>query len=228
MREALEGNFAIALDATGSMGPLIDGARRHITEILTRVCAEAGARVRIRIYVYRDYDVPNDILDHSDLTDKPEALVQWLAKVEPLGGGANAGEAIEMALQAIDDAGEAAAVLLAGDEPPNPRADLDARGRRQSLTAFDWARRFGEKTVPIHTFAIGQDKRTIRDFKEIARLSGGQAGRLDGSAEMIDMAVMAMLARLKGARSVRDYMDRRVLSSNAQAFGALLLEGPKG
>jgi hypothetical protein len=44
---------------------------------------------------------------------------------------------------------------------------------------------------------------------------------------MIDMAVMAMLAALKGPLAVQNYMRQYQLSSNAADFGKLLLEGPK-
>ena len=65
-------------------------------------------------------------------------------------GRLNPGEAVETALEAIYNAAEASAVLLAGDEPSNPRSDLDARGHNQNKpTAHDWARRFGGKNVPI-------------------------------------------------------------------------------
>jgi hypothetical protein len=57
--------FAIALDATGSMNGLIDDARRSIGKILDGIYAEAKVEVRIRIYAYRDYDVPNGLLEFS-------------------------------------------------------------------------------------------------------------------------------------------------------------------
>jgi len=224
---ARAGQFAIALDATGSMASLIDDARQNITTILNRIYEEAKTSVRIRIYVYRDYDVRHIICESSSLTADAQELARWLARVRVSGGGANDGEAIEAVLEAIHDAGEASAVLLAGDEPSNPRTDLDARGLQDKPTAHDWARRFAQKGVPIHTFAVEDDPRTVRDFQELAQLSEGRAGRLDGSAAMIDMAVMAMLSSLQGSASVRRYMERHALSENARKFGNLLLTGPK-
>lgn len=219
--------FAVALDATGSMAGLIDDARKHIKTILARIYEEAQARVSVRVYVYRDYDVPKIVCQSSQLSGDAGELEAWLAAVRVDGGGSNSGEAVEAALEAIDNAGEASAVLLAGDEPSNPRSDLDARGRQNTLTAHDWARRFGQKNVPIHTFAVGDRPSTLKDFQEISRLSGGQAGRLDGSTAMIDMAVMAMLAKLKGTSSVNRYMQRYNLSDQSRKFGTLLLGSPK-
>ena len=73
----------------------------------------------------------------------------------------------------------------------------------------------------------GQRASTVRDFKQMAALSGGKSGFLDGSREMIDMAVMAMLSALKGRDGVQAYMRKTKLSPNAQDFGSLLLSGPK-
>jgi hypothetical protein len=222
-----EHSFVFALDATGSMSSLIDDAKRNVTTIFKRIYEEAKAKVRVRMYVYRDYDVGQDVCESSSLTDDPQELEAWLARILIRGGGANEGEAIEAALEAAYRADEATAVLLAGDEPSNPRADLDERGRRETPTAHDWARRFAQRGVPIHTFVVGSDPRTSKDFQQIAKLAEGQTGILDGSDAMIDMAVMAMLSSLKGAASVRSYMERHKLTQGAKQFGNLLLAGPK-
>ncbi len=89
------------------------------------------------------------------------------------------------------------------------------------------ARRFAQSKTPIHTFVMGDDPRTVKAFADIALLSGGKSGRLDGSAEMIDMAVMSMLAALKGADAVRTYMQNYHITSKGAEFGRLLIEGPK-
>lgn len=220
-------NFAIALDATGSMSMLIDMAKRSITEILKRVMNGAGRPVEIMLVAYRDYDVPNEIVVVSERTSDANALIAWLNGIEAHGGGSNDGEAIERALETIIKAGQFDAVLLAGDEPPNSRATLQKLGRGGSPVADDYAQRMSQANTPIHTFVVGEDPRTIQAFEVLARLSGGKSGRLDGSAEMIDMAVMAMIAKLKGNEGVKTYMREYHVTSRAADFGKLLLEGPK-
>jgi hypothetical protein len=216
---------AIALDATGSMAGLIDSAKKSLGEIIRRSTSEAGCPIEIRLYAYRDYDVPNDLLQQSDLTSNPEELVRWLRGIRPLGGGGNSGEAVEAALEAISTAGNFKVVLIAGDEPSNSRSNLNSVGRRQSPTAIELAGKLGQAKVPVHTFVAGEDPRTLRDFRAIAEASGGKTGRLDGSREMIDMAVMAILAAIRGAAGVRTYMAKHELNQNALAYGQLLL-GP--
>jgi hypothetical protein len=220
--------FAIALDATGSMAGLIDMAKKSIAEILKRVIDGAGRPVEIMLVAYRDYDVPNEIVVTSAATKNANALIAWLNKIAAHGGGSNDGEAVESALEAISAAGTFDAVMIAGDEPPNSRATVQAMRGRDALQAEDYSRRFAQANTPIHTFVVGNDPRTANDFAQLSSLSGGKSGKLDGSNEMIDMAVMAMLAKLKGNEAVRTYMkDYHVTSRAAQDFGNLLLEGPK-
>jgi hypothetical protein len=231
--------FAIAIDATGSMASSIAEARDHIGEILSRVRTQLQRPIQVQFLCYRDYDVfdgnpsaRNALLEASPMTEDAGALSAWLARIQAYGGGSNSGEAIEAALQAAwqltaDKGTRIAAVLLAGDEPSNGRADLDARGRRQTATAHDWARRLAEQRVPVHTFVVRDHSDTIRDFGEIARLSGGKTGRLDGSASMLNMAALAMVAAVGGTDAVRGYAAQHRLSGPEQAFATLLLTGPK-
>jgi hypothetical protein len=222
-----KGRFALALDATGSMANLIDMAKASIEQILRRVVREAGRPVEIMLVAYRDYDVPNDIVTTSEPSEDHDKLIAWLKAIRAHGGGGNDGEAVEVALTKIGTAGQFDAILLAGDEPPNNRQFLNARGLKDTRTAQDLARDFGQAHTPIHTFLVGEDPRTAKAFGEIAALSGGRTGTLDGTAAMIDMAVMAMLAALKGNEAVRSYMQKYQLTSSSAAFGKLLLEGPR-
>jgi hypothetical protein len=214
---------AIALDATGSMGGLISSAKNSISEIIKRTTREAGRPIEIELFVYRDYDVPQQVLERSGLSSDPLPLINWLKGVTATGGGANDGEAIEAALQAIVDDDNFAVVLLAGDEPSNSRASLASAGQWNARSAHDLAGELGARQVAIHSFVIGNDPRTQQDFSALSKATGGKTGRLDGSAEMIDLAVMAILSQLKGREGVLRYMATAQLSDNSRAFGQLLL-----
>ncbi|HWK95086.1 MAG TPA: vWA domain-containing protein [Pseudolabrys sp.] len=219
--------FAIALDATGSMSGLIDMAKKAITEILKRVIAGAGRPVEIMLVAYRDYDVPQEVVEASKLTGDANALIAWLNRIDAHGGGANDGEAVERALATIIDAASFDAIVMAGDEPANSAAFLREKKGKGAATAEDLARRLGQAKTPVHTFVVGDDPRTVSSFASIATLSGGKSGKLDGSNAMIDMAVMAMLAKLKGSEGVRTYMSHYHVTSHAADYGKLLLEGPR-
>ena len=217
-------HVAIALDATGSMSHLLRATTDAISEIITRVSREAGRIIEIELFVFRDYDVLDRLLERSGRSAEPQHLISWLSRVQALGGGANDGEAIEAALEAILREGTFGVVLLAGDEPSNSAASVRRAGRN-ARHAHDLARAFGEQKVPIHSFVVGSDPRTVADFRAISQQSGGKSGRMDGSKEMIDLAVMAILDRLKGAEGVRRYMAGAQLTDNARAFGDQLLLG---
>jgi hypothetical protein len=125
------------------------------------------------------------------------------------------------------DKGAFDAIVIAGDEPANSAASIRKAKGHGGKTAEELARRLAEVQTPIHTFVVGDDTRTIYSFEKIASLSGGKCGRLDGSKGMVDMAVMAMLSRLKGRDGVKAYMRDYHVSSRSAEFGNLLLEGPK-
>nr|WP_295108020.1 hypothetical protein [uncultured Caulobacter sp.] len=216
-------HFAIALDATGSMATLLQSAKASLSEIIRRVTHEAGRPIKIQLFAYRDYDCGPQVLESSSLSGDANNLIAWLSRVEAMGGGSNDGEAIEFALGHIKTLGGFRSIIIAGDEPPNGQVFLASQGRAQSQTAQQLAARFGADKTPIHTFVVGDHGPTIIAFREIADASGGKSGRLDGSAAMIDMAVLAMLATLKGKQGVRDYVARTALTSNAAAFATLLL-----
>jgi hypothetical protein len=208
------------------MTPLIDMVKITIKKIMSRVISEAKMPVQVKLFVFRDYDVSSLLVEQSRLSADANELSGWLNGISATGGGDNNGEAIEQALLAIQRAGEFAAVLLAGDEPYNSRAHLDKLGKRDVPTAIDLARRFGQSRCPIHTFLVGSYPDARWALRELASASGGGFGELDGSEAMIDMAVLAMLAALRGRAFVKGYMERTALSHSGNEFGRLLLAGP--
>jgi hypothetical protein len=188
---------------------------------------DAGCPIEIGIVAYRDYDMGDAVEEQSPPTADMETLIAFLNRTRASGGGADSGEAVEVALQRALTIDSLSAVLLAGDEPAHSREHLNKLIRGTQPTAVELAHRFAERKIPIHTFVVGQRQDTIASFEEIASVSGGKRGFLDGSAAMIDMAVMAMLAAVKGPAAVQNYMRQHQLSSNASDFGKLLIEGPK-
>ncbi len=222
--------FAICLDSTGSMQSLINLANRSIREIITRLYAEAGKSIEIQIILYRDYDMETKdaLVEASDISGDPDKLMSFLSLAKVEGGGNNDGEAVHEALKIAYSIENLKAVLLAGDEPPLNRQQLNEIGRGSTLTAIEWASKFHALKIPVHTFVLGQYERTVSEFKQVAYRSGGQTGQMDGGSEMIDMAVMAMLAALQGSSSVKTYMAKHQISTNSKRFAQALLEGPKG
>jgi hypothetical protein len=217
---------AIAFDATGSMHSLIQSAKDAIGEIMRRAADQLGRPLEIELFAYRDYDVPEQLLERSGKSTEHSKLVAWLAKIEALGGGGNSGEAVEAALSEVLRDGNFACVLLAGDEPPNSAAFIRRSGRQSTPDAKQLAKLLGEQRIPVHSFVVEDDPRTVRDFASLSLLSGGKSGRLDGTREMIDLAVLAILASIKGASAASKYAQTLQLTPNTTAFVQALLEAP--
>lgn len=219
-----DGRFAIALDGTASMSHLIDRAMGDISEIIDRITREANCSVEIEIFIYRDYDVSaSKLVERSGLQSDAKVLASWLSSVQVQGGGANDGEAVEAALQEALEMNEFNAVLIAGDEPANTERHIQKYAPSGTKSAQTLAAAFKKRSCPIHAFVVGSRDSAVQSFKEISKVSGGQTGFLDGSGDMIDMAVMAMLSALRGRSAVAKYIEGRRLSLPAENFGQLLL-----
>ncbi|MDO8617272.1 MAG: hypothetical protein Q7N87_00020 [Candidatus Uhrbacteria bacterium] len=219
--------YCIVLDATSSMAQLIEQAKRHIAAILLQAMADGG-EVEVMIIVYRDYgDRP--LTEHSECTSDSKALLAWLGGIRTHGGGGNGGEAVEEGLKVAKEFGPWTAIFLAGDEPAHT---VETRGRGREL-APDYAREFGkmEPRQPIFTFVVpvsGEhcDPRTEASFKEIAELSGGICGKLDGGEAMLHNVGIAMAIAGKSAKEagvgLARYMNAHAgkLSAGSAAFAA--------
>src|SRR6476660_4684675 len=126
--------------------------KNWIAEIRRRLMEVAGRPVETWRFAIGDYKLPNEIVVTSAATKNANALIAWLNKIAAHGGGSNDGEAVESALEAISAAGTFDAVMIAGDEPPNSRATVQAMRGRDALQAEDYSRRFAQANTPIHTF----------------------------------------------------------------------------
>ena len=220
-------SVAIALDATGSMHALIQSAKDAIGKIMRHSAVQLGRPLEIELFAYRDYDIPEQLLERSGKSTDHNKLAAWLAQIEARGGGGNGGEAVEAALSEVLRDASFACVLLAGDEPPNSPSLIRRTGRKNTPDAKQLAKLLGERRIPIHAFVVEDDPRTVRDFAGLAEVSGGKSGRLDGTREMIDLAVLAILASIKGASAAGKYAQTLQLTPNTRAFAEALLGGPK-
>jgi hypothetical protein len=227
-------NVDFLFDATGSMGAFIHEAKRSVEQIVTHVEHEIQAIVRFRFVAFRDYDDGADILRASERSEDPASLRDWLGEVRPFGGG-DTPEAIEYALlEVLGQNPRPDVVLLAGDAPGHTREELRTAAQRAGIavevarrTAVEVAGDFRAANIPIHTFVVGRDATTTQHFQEIAQMSGGASGRLDGSDAMLQMATLAILHKVGGAAAVMGpELDKRLaLTPGARDFRQALL-GP--
>jgi len=176
-------DVVFAVDTTGSMGGLLDGAKRTVWSIATHIRkTDPNAELRVGLVAYRDLGdeyVTRDLALTSDL----DAVFAELSGYTADGGG----DAPEDVAAALDDSlhkmawrGDAKKlVFLVGDAAPANRGDVPP---------FDvLAREAGDKQIILNTIRCGEDLETEAAWKRIAALGHGQFStiREDGGVQQI-------------------------------------------
>ncbi|MFA5994929.1 MAG: hypothetical protein WCW27_03475 [Patescibacteria group bacterium] len=249
-----EGKVVILIDATGSQQPTINGVRNQMDDIVMRAREQAGERLQVEVIAYRDYG-DSKIIERSGFRNDPGQIKQWLRGIYAAGGGERGEdpypypEALEYGLNEVVQMQDVVdMVLIIGDARAHSAEELVYYRKRgypvPNGVATDVAKTLRDSKVIIHTFHVPHPEDSeckegsplaLENFKAIAKAGGGQCGILDGSEAVRDMAVMAILAALKGGgvagkKVVQDYMAKYAgqLSSGSQDFGnKLLTDGKK-
>lgn len=195
------------VDATGSMGWLIDSVKERIT-MLSDWIRELVPVTRFGIVAYRDDDDPEFLTRVQPLTLSVGKLRRFLADLEARGGG-DVPEGVTAGLRAaIDKAGwtrdSKKVIVIIGDAPPHPEQmeqalalARDFRAKGGSVTTVDVsfdanpeiaAARLGKRVDELAT--VGS-REVLPEFTEVARAGGGDASSLEG-----DVLVVRQLAVL--------------------------------
>jgi len=176
-------DVVFAVDTTGSMGGLLDGAKRTVWSIATHIRkTDPSAELRIGLVAYRD--VGDDYVTRDfALTADLDAVFTELSSYRAAGGG-DTPEDVDAALDVTlhkmrwrDDAKKL--VFLVGDAPPSSRGDVPR---------FDvLAREAGERQIVINTIRCGWDRDTELAWQQIASLGRGQFSTIqqDGGVQQV-------------------------------------------
>jgi hypothetical protein len=187
-------DVVFAVDTTGSMGGLIEGAKRTVWSIATHIRdTDANADLRIGLVAYRD--VGDDyVTRHFALTSDLDAVFTELSGYRAGGGGdtpENVDAALDVALHKMDWRGDAKKlVFLVGDAPPASRGDVPR---------FDvLAREAGDRQIIINTIRCGLSRDTELAWQQIASLGNGQYSSIqqDGGVQQIATPYDAKLAEV--------------------------------
>lgn len=187
-------DVVFAVDTTGSMGGLIDGAKRTVWSIATHIRkTDPNAELRIGLVAYRDIGDDYVTRDFALTTDL-DAVFAELSSYRAAGGG-DTPEDVDAALDAVvhkmqwrDDAKKL--VFLVGDAPPASRGDVP--------TFEVSARAAGEQQIIINTIRCGWDHETETAWQQIAALGHGQFSTIqqDGGVQQVVTPYDAKLAEL--------------------------------
>lgn len=164
---------AFVLDTTGSMGPLIEGAKRKIWSIATAIAdANPDAEIRMGLVAYRD--IGDDYVTRKyPLTTDIQDLYASLLEFKARGGGdwpESVNEALHDAVTKFEwSFGPEACriVFLVGDAPPH----MDYAQDMKYPAVMALAR---SKGIVVNAVQAGGARDTERVWREIAQMGNGR------------------------------------------------------
>jgi hypothetical protein len=187
-------DVVFAVDTTGSMGGLLEGAKRTVWSIATHIRkTDPEADLRIGLVAYRD--IGDDYVTRDlALTGDLDAVFTELSSYQAAGGG-DTPEDVDAALDDTlhkmrwrDDARKL--VFLVGDAPPASRGDVP----RFEVSA----REAGDRQIIINAIRCGWDHDAEVAWQQIASLAHGQFSTIqqDGGVQQIATPYDDKLAEL--------------------------------
>jgi Mg-chelatase subunit ChlD len=192
-------DVVFAVDTTGSMDRLIDGAKRTVWSIATHIRqTDPNANLRIGLVAYRDLG-DEYVTRPFALTGDLDAVYAELATYDASGGGdtpENVAAALRDALGMRWRAGAKKLVFVVGDAPPAPRSDAQP---------YDvLAREAGTSGIIVNAIRCGDDPTTAYAFQRLASLGGGEFSTIaqDGGVQQVatpyDDRLAELSARIDG------------------------------
>jgi hypothetical protein len=164
---------AFVLDTTGSMGPLIETAKRKIWSIATSILdTNPDAEIRMGLVAYRD--IGDDYVTKKfELTTDIQDLYASLLELHARGGGdwpESVNEALHTAVTKLSwsHGPETCRILfLVGDAPPH----MDYA---QDMKYPDVMRLAHHRDIVVNAVQAGGARDTERVWREIAQMGGGR------------------------------------------------------
>ncbi|MDB5515074.1 MAG: von Willebrand factor, type [Tardiphaga sp.] len=164
---------AFVLDTTGSMGGLIEGAKRKIWSIATSILdSNPDAEIRMGLVAYRD--IGDDYVTRTfDLTTDIQDLYANLLELKARGGGdwpESVNEALDVAVNKLrwNPGGDARRIVfLVGDAPPH----MDYAQDTKYPTTLAVAK---QKDITVNAVQAGNARDTERVWRDIAQGGNGR------------------------------------------------------
>jgi hypothetical protein len=216
---------AFVLDTTGSMGPLIEGAKRKIWSIATSIVdAHPHTEVRMGLVAYRDIG-DEYVTKTFNLTTDIQDLYANLLELKARGGGdwpESVNEALHVAVTKLawSQGVESDRIMfLVGDAPPH----MDYA---QDVKYPEVLRMARERGIIVNAVQAGRARDTERVWLEIAQMGNGRyipipqdGGHLVVIETPWDTEIIELQDRING--TVIPYGPRHQRSSVQQKVGQL-------
>ncbi len=178
-------DVVFALDTTGSMGGLLEGAKQKIWSIASRMAAGTPTpRVRVGLVAYRDLGDAY-VTQVYGLSEDLDTVYKNLSAFRAEGGG-DGPEAVQTALadavdkmQWSDSPRAAKMIFVVGDAPAHD----------QDLTTFTAAsKRAISKGIVVNTIRCGGDATAEAQFRKVALLADGRFDTIDQGGGVVAIA----------------------------------------
>jgi hypothetical protein len=164
---------AFVLDTTGSMGGLIEGAKRKIWSIATAIVdSNPDADIRMGLVAYRD--IGDDYVTRTfDLTTDIQDLYAKLLELKARGGGdwpESVNEALDVAVNKLrwtEGSDTRRIVFLVGDAPPHMDYAQDVKYPTTLAVAK-------QKGIIVNAVLAGDARDTERVWRDIAQNGNGR------------------------------------------------------
>ncbi|HWU89588.1 MAG TPA: vWA domain-containing protein [Kofleriaceae bacterium] len=186
-------DVVFAVDTTGSMGELIEGAKRTVWSIATHIRqTDPNANLRIGLVAYRDAGDAY-VTKPFSLTSDLDAVYAELAAYNADGGDdfpENVAAALRDALAMRWRAGAKKLIFVVGDAPPIDRGDA---------RPYDvLAREAASSGIIINAIRCGSNPATATAFQQLASLGGGDFSTIaqDGGVKQVATPYDEKLAEL--------------------------------
>ena len=187
-------DVVFAVDTTGSMGGLLDGAKRTVWSIASHIKdIDPQADLHVGLVAYRDLGdeyVTKDFALTSDLDSVFAELSSYYA-----GGGGDTPEDVDAALyDAVHKMpwrdGAKKMIFLVGDAPPASRGEVPRYEETAKVAA--------DHQIAINTIRCGSDSETQATWQQIASIAHGEFSsiREDGGVQQIATPYDDKLAEL--------------------------------
>ena len=164
---------AFVLDTTGSMGGLIEGAKRKIWSIATAIVdTNPDADIKIGLVAYRDIG-DEYVTKTFDLTSDIQDIYGNLLELKARGGGdwpESVNEALDVAVNKLQwsKASDARRILfLVGDAPPHMDYAQDTKYPKTLAVAK-------QRDITVNAVLAGSARDTERVWQDIAQLGNGR------------------------------------------------------
>lgn len=167
-RDTHDIDVVFAVDTTGSMDGLLDGAKRTVWSIASHIKqTDPNANIRIGLVAYRDLG-EEYVTKPFQLTTDLDAVYAELAQYTAMGGGDTPEDVDAAMADALKMSWRPTAkklLFVVGDAPP--------AGHGMVPSAEQLARNAASKGITVNTIRCGVDSDTASSFTQIAALGGG-------------------------------------------------------